>query len=407
MALAAASNVDVVVVGAGPAGCAAALRWHQAGARVLIVERQAWARTGGPHLRGVAPHAVEELRALGMADGLRQASVLTGLRMRLVSARGALAETAWPESGARLFVDRARLDDAFRRRVADVGVEHWDRVSAVDPVVDRGRVQGVRLQRNGNTHTVAAQVVVAADGSPSRLAHAAGLHGTRTFHHLYVGQAFDDVEWPGHTFAVVTLRRRGLLVLAFPLGEVRNGRTRVYVELETDLNRMPQAPDKAAAVTTSLANAVVSHPWLSRVLGHARPMAPPHAVTLRGSRRQTLGMPGLFLLGDAAGTLDPLAASGMLMGLQGAAALVAAHARGGAADLERWQRQHHQRMAGVRAYAALLRAQLAHPPLVHAGIRLMQAFPALADHGLGTFNSPEPLRALFRRRAKPEPLLAP
>src|SRR5690349_8389511 len=61
---------DVAVVGAGPAGSAAALAATRDGARVLLLDRAEFPRDKACG-DGIAPHALDVLRALGV-DGVER-----------------------------------------------------------------------------------------------------------------------------------------------------------------------------------------------------------------------------------------------------------------------------------------------------------------------------------------------
>ena len=84
---------DVAVIGAGPAGAAAALSALRTrpGARVLLVDRSDFPRDKACG-DGIAPHALDELARLGAADALLDAVPVR--RLRLVSPRGTAAATA-------------------------------------------------------------------------------------------------------------------------------------------------------------------------------------------------------------------------------------------------------------------------------------------------------------------------
>ena len=132
---------DVVVIGGGPGGAAAALRAAQAGLRVTVFEK-------GPHGRdkvcgdGLTPRAVGALHTLGLSvegahriDGLR---MIAGRRTR---------ELAWPSTGRfpsyGAVWPRHRLDtyliDAAMAAGADVRFD-----SEALPEFDGERVVGVR-----------------------------------------------------------------------------------------------------------------------------------------------------------------------------------------------------------------------------------------------------------------------
>ena len=81
---------DVAVIGAGPAGAAAALSALRArpGCRVLLVDRSDFPRDKACG-DGIAPHALDELARLGVADVLAEAVPVR--RLVLVSPRGTRA----------------------------------------------------------------------------------------------------------------------------------------------------------------------------------------------------------------------------------------------------------------------------------------------------------------------------
>ncbi len=83
---------DVAVIGAGPAGAAAALSALRTrpGARVLLLDRSDFPRDKSCG-DGIAPHALDELARLGVADVLLDRVPIR--RIRLVSPRGAVAST--------------------------------------------------------------------------------------------------------------------------------------------------------------------------------------------------------------------------------------------------------------------------------------------------------------------------
>ena len=84
---------DVLVVGGGPSGAAAAYWLAQQGRRVLVVEKKRFPRekTCGD---GLTPRAVRELHDIGLADPLADYQRYDGLRS---IAHGVTLELAWPD----------------------------------------------------------------------------------------------------------------------------------------------------------------------------------------------------------------------------------------------------------------------------------------------------------------------
>jgi flavin-dependent dehydrogenase len=80
MPAATAKIVDLLIVGAGPAGAAAAIVAAKAGAAVLIVEREALGR-GRPCGGWVSPAGVKLATELGLKAKAAQAATFTGLRL--------------------------------------------------------------------------------------------------------------------------------------------------------------------------------------------------------------------------------------------------------------------------------------------------------------------------------------
>jgi electron transfer flavoprotein-quinone oxidoreductase len=182
---------DVVVVGAGPAGSAAALTAARAGRRVLLLERAE--QPGGKNVSGAAFYAPQVLEAL-VPEFWRRAPVERHLTRRVVaftSPESALAvdfRTAnWdhePYNGFTLLRPR------FDRWLADQAVEAGATLLTATVVDDllrdgAGRVVGVRTRRPDGD--VEAAVVVAADGVNAFLAKRAGLRGELKPHEVSLG----------------------------------------------------------------------------------------------------------------------------------------------------------------------------------------------------------------------------
>jgi len=169
-----AERADVAVIGAGPAGSAAALVLARAGARVALVDKTAFPRDKACGDL-VGPRGVQALEDLGVrlagAEPVGDMRVVgpTGRSVRLPCQPG----RTYPGHGVAL--PRVVLDQALRDAALDAGSVAYT-ARAGTPLLDDDRLAGFEL--SGGTR-LKADFVIGADGAMSRVATAAGLVDAR------------------------------------------------------------------------------------------------------------------------------------------------------------------------------------------------------------------------------------
>ncbi|MEN1973872.1 MULTISPECIES: FAD-dependent oxidoreductase [unclassified Cellulomonas] len=179
-------DFDVVVVGAGIAGCVTAYRLAQAGRSVALVERGA--APGSKNLSGgvLYSRGLEEV----FPDLLERAPIerrITRNYLQLLNAESAVGidyqDRRLAEPVNAVTVLRARFDPWLAEQCEEAGADLLSGVRVDGVLREDGRVVGVRAGED----ELRAHVVVAADGVNSFLARSAGLRGREPLHHLALG----------------------------------------------------------------------------------------------------------------------------------------------------------------------------------------------------------------------------
>lgn len=162
---------DVVVVGAGPSGSAAAAWAARAGREVLVIDAAEFPRDKACG-DGLTPRAVVELRRLGLGDWLDGRIRHHGLRL---AGFGSRVEVRWPGPSfpkASSAVPRTELDDRIRKVAEESGATMLLGTKAVDAERDSaGRVTAVVL---ADGRRVGCRWLIVADGARSGLGRALG-----------------------------------------------------------------------------------------------------------------------------------------------------------------------------------------------------------------------------------------
>jgi flavin-dependent dehydrogenase len=151
---------DVVVVGAGPAGCAAGVALARAGMRVTVIDRAHFPRDKvcGDALSNKAVGLIRAMGAGEAFDATPHAEVRGALALFPDGSAIRRDYTAFGRIVPRLALD-AMLVDALRAS----GAEVREGVDVRDAVLTAGRVTGVRTARG----EIPARAVIAADGPGS------------------------------------------------------------------------------------------------------------------------------------------------------------------------------------------------------------------------------------------------
>ena len=182
-------DVPVVVVGAGPAGLAAAIALARIGVETLLVERRA-ELSSLPRATAVSLRSMELIRSWGVEDAVRAEAVDVEWHGWLSETLATVAAgSMWPtgiptrEQAALLSptapacVPQDHLEPALLEHLRSLGASRVHLHTEVVQVSNRpeGVEVGLRDVANGDLRTVRARYLVAADGARSRIRRALGI----------------------------------------------------------------------------------------------------------------------------------------------------------------------------------------------------------------------------------------
>jgi flavin-dependent dehydrogenase len=351
-------HFDIAVIGAGPAGSCAAIAAARAGARVVLVDRGIMPRA---KVCGccLAASGVEALHAAGAGDALAGAVPLRAIRV----ASGARAMTLARAAGVAIGREEldTRLVDIARCAGVEVRLETSARVS---------RDSTVRLTHGTRISTLRARTVIVADGLQ--------------------GSALDDV--PGFEWRITARSMMGFgatlpaTALDCPFGEIhmhvgRDGYIGVVRlssgELDVAAAIAPAAIKRVGTVAACARKLLAHAPHDAQAVERARWRGTPQLTR----RRIRVAAPGILVVGDAAGYIEPFTGEGMSWAIAtglaaGELAAQDAHAH------ERWPARCAALVARpkwrCRAIALALRSPLLVRAAIAVGARMPQPFERLA-----------------------------
>ena len=345
---------DVAVVGAGPAGCAAAAAalQREGGADVLLLDRRSFPRDK-PCGDGIAAEALDVLSELGFDVDAITAGYPPMTRLRLQSPTGTVTER-----------DMRRAVRVIPREVFDARL--------VADVVARGavfqsrRVRTIHAAPGGTVldGELRARVTIGADGAESQVRRAIGTPEPRAGRVAVAIRGYAP-ELPGQDRAqwiTMAARHWPAYAWSFPLGD---GRANVgYGELLTG-----RALTRAAMLNRMRELLPGVDPAPSTLRAHRLPMSP--------------GRPGIaagrvLLAGDALSMINPLSGEGIFYAVRTGALAGFSAAHGEAAGAT--YRQLMARTLGRHLSTTDIVARLSRAPrLIDAGIRAAASSQAAFD----------------------------
>jgi flavin-dependent dehydrogenase len=358
----------VLIAGGGVCGATLAILLGRSGVEVELFERGTFPRQK-PCGEALMPAGVATLERMGLASAVGGAPFY-GVRYQFPNFK---MEGRFPLRDGRRVEGRGQrrlsLDGTlFAAAAATPGVTAYTGAHVDGPLIENGRVTGLKVEGA----VLRGDLVVAADGLHSPMRKALGLDlpvrrrrfGLRM--HYRVKQGCEQPPW------VDVYPRRGYELYVTPLPE-----REILVAALVEFGKLDGAAER------EFSRWVNAEPELSERLHGAEQISPLAGCSPLEARARHGVFPGAILLGDAAGFVDPITASGIAHAIV-TAELLSKYVTQERLSHEKWMWQFERdRRAILRDNKILTSAALwlaDHPRVAAGAYQAMRAAPRLFSH---------------------------
>jgi menaquinone-9 beta-reductase len=383
LAAAVSHSWQAVVVGAGPAGSFLALNLARAGIEVLLIDRATFPRwkVCGCCLNGAA---LSILDSAGLGGLVASAGAVPLSRVHLAAGRSS-ADLALPKGAA---LSREVFDAALLQAAIAAGVAFLSSTARLLPR-DDSQYRRLRLRQGGVEGTIAAQVLIVADGLGGQVLAAEPGHQVEAVAGSRIGAgtvAESGPDWfqPGTIY--MACGAGGYVGLV----RLEDGRLDLAAALDPGLVRQEGGPAGAAAAILEQTGWPDLH-VLRDLSWRGTPALSRQTITPGGER--------YFVVGDAAGYVEPFTGEGMAWALASSAVLtpfvVRAIQRWDRILVRQWRFRLRQLLGRRRLVCRLVTQLLRQPILTRALVRLLHWLPSIARPVIVELN--RPMRGAFTR----------
>lgn len=367
---------DVIVIGAGPAGAMAAIVSARQGLSTLLVDRSSFPRDKvcGGCLNGAA---LTELSAVGLGDLAKR---LGGSRLEhfRLAATGAEANLELPIG---VCVSRMEFDMALIQEAIASGVEFLPLSFATDAgLAPNGR----RVHLHGAKKSALAEAswVIAADGLSGGYSKSLTEIGVHQPGDSYIGLANVSLLGAEYEAGIIHMATSSIGYA----GLVNQKGSHLHIAAAISTRQLKKYHSPGAAI----AQILESNHWpVPHGLTSSRFKGTPRLRT----RRYPVTAARVFLVGDAAGYIEPFTGEGIAWALGGgrAAALrlpaAISHFQNKKENLN-WDLAYRELIVSRQRWCRLSTHLLRHPTWTRIGVRLLALAPKLASPMIAAINRP-------------------
>jgi geranylgeranyl reductase family protein len=299
---------DVIVVGGGPGGTAAASFLGMKGKKVLLLEKDKWPRdkTCGDALSGKSIAILDEL---GISSEVEKAQHGEVIGITFSSPNSTVVKIPFDMDKGKIskgYVSRREVSDHIMWKNAVKHAEAIEGMAVIGIVKENGKVCGVNARdSSGKEHEFRAKVIIGADGVSSLVAREVRgadidpKHTCIAYRAYYSGIGGMDGSLEIHFV-------KSLMPGYFWIFPLENGLANVGVGMVMD-----DMKKYNVNLQKAMLDAIEKNPLFSERFKNAKLVSPIKAWSLPfGSKRRKVHDDNVLIVGDAAGLVDPFSGEG-------------------------------------------------------------------------------------------------
>jgi menaquinone-9 beta-reductase len=311
-------ETDVLVVGGGPGGAAAGYYLARQGIDVTVIDKASFPREKvcGD---GLTPRSVAALLRMGIDTDDARFERVKGLR---VHSRRTTIELPWPElsswPGYGLVMPRSEFDALLIERAQKAGARLIERTDALEPIFDAGWTVGAKVRptddKDAEPSEIRARFVVAADGAASRFGGPAGIRRDDSRPLGIAARRYYRTDYhPGPWFeSWLDLWEGDLLLPGYGwLFPVAGGQINLGAGLLNTFKDFRKI--SAQRLFDAFASMLPSGWGISEGSTEGRVLSGPLPMSFN---RTPQAVPGMLLVGDAAGAVNPFNGEGIAYAME-------------------------------------------------------------------------------------------
>ncbi|MEZ5404908.1 MAG: NAD(P)/FAD-dependent oxidoreductase [Verrucomicrobiia bacterium] len=313
----ASNHYDVVIIGGGPGGSCAGTLLSQAGKKVLILEKETFPRF---HVgESLIPYGNDILKELGVWEKIEKAGFMPKWGAEFCLGNSSKFQQFWfgnslGERYSKTFqVDRSQFDKILLEHAQSFGCEIQQKAQATHVQCHNDQVD-LDYNDEKSSHHITARWLIDASGRESFLGKQLQLpkQETQSSKRIAIFAHFENVfrnegKASGH---ITIVRLANGWFWFIPLTETKTSVG--YIQALNDFKESRLKPEE------SFQQIIQKEKELNMRLRHAKRVSEFYVTSDYSYRFTSLAQPRALMIGDAAGFVDPIFSSGVMIALKSA-----------------------------------------------------------------------------------------